>query len=421
MTENIKKLAGGMLLLACALTLNSCEDKTPSIEPSINYPAQASVTKRDAMADIDGVKVYNGGYGSAISSVDNQIFYIMTDRGPNIDGTESDVKIFSNPEFTPQIGKFRLSGETLELMSVIYMKNASSQKITGLPNPIGVGGTGERALDTKGNVLHNDAYGLDPEGLVAMKDGSFWVSDEYGPHLVHFDANGKEIDRINPFNNKMPQVFKKRRSNRGMEGLTITPDGKYLVGIMQSPLYNPDSKVKKTAAICRILFYELATGKCREYLYALDNTNMANSEIAAITDNTFLVLERDGNLPGQDTCDKKIYKINVSDATDITTADAAGKLIGGKTIEQCTTQEIAAAGIKVVTKELAFDIMSIPHYPHDKPEGIVILNNNLIGIINDDDFGIGGVGAYQGKVMPWLNNTVDKNIMYFVKPVRPLK
>ena len=57
-----------------------------------------------------------------------------------------------------------------------------------------------------------------------MNDGTFWVSDEYGPHIVHYDANGKEIGRINPFVNDvrntftLPQEFSYRRANRGMEG-----------------------------------------------------------------------------------------------------------------------------------------------------------------------------------------------------------
>lgn len=40
-------------------------------------------------------------------------------------------------------------------------------------------------------VLETDRYGLDSEGLVALKDGTFWVSDEYGPHIIHFDTTGK--------------------------------------------------------------------------------------------------------------------------------------------------------------------------------------------------------------------------------------
>ncbi|MGI6369542.1 MAG: esterase-like activity of phytase family protein [Candidatus Kapaibacterium sp.] len=423
MKKKFIKIANTMLLVASIVLINSCDEDNNPIGP-INYPDKAILNKRIVMSTVGEVNVYNGGYGSAAASTGDGYFYAMTDRGPNIDGSGKDEKVFSNPEFTPQIGKFKLEGDSLVLVSTIEIKNPAGQKITGLPNPIGAGGTGETPKDINGNTLNTDIYGLDPEGLVAMKDGSFWISDEYGPHIVHLNSNGQEIERFNPYNTakKLPPVFAKRRANRGMEGLTITPDGKYLVGIMQSPLYNPDKSVKKNATICRILFFELATGKSKEYLYALDNTNMANSEITAISNTTFLVLERDGNMPGKDTsCSKKIYKIDISKATDITTDLATGKMIGDKTIEQCTAEELLAAGIVTVTKELAFDIMSIPNYPHDKPEGVIIINDNLIAIVNDDDFGIGGEGTYEAKISPLLNNEVDRNIMYFVKPLKALK
>lgn len=423
MTNQFKKIVSGLLLSAGLISLSSCGTDNPTNQ-SVSYPTKATLNKQTVMSTVGDVKVYNGGFGSAASASGDGYFYIMTDRGPNIDGSEDDVKVFSNPEFTPQIGKFKLQGDSLVLVNVIDIKNSAGQKITGLPNPAGVGGTGETPKDTKGNVLNTDVNGLDPEGLVAMKDGSFWLSDEYGPHLVHLNSNGQEIERVNPFNTarKMPPVFAKRRANRGMEGLVITPNGKYLVGMMQSPLYNPDKSVKKKGTVCRILFFELATGKSKEYLYVLDSPDMANSEITAITDNTFLVLERDGKMPGKDaSCSKKVYKIDISKATDVSSDLPSGKMIGTKTIEQCTAEDLAAAGIVVATKELAFDIMSIPNYPHDKPEGIVIINDNLIAIVNDDDFGINGTGTYEAKIAPLLNNTVDKNVMYFVKPLKSLK
>ena len=405
-----------------------CTDSTNNTITPMSYPQQATVNKRVVMSTTpNGVKVFNGGYGSSITSNAEGIYYIMTDRGPNIDGSASGVKVFSNPEFNPHMGKFKLVGDSLVLQSIISFKDENGKALTGLPNPVGAGGTGEIALDLAGNAINLDVNGIDPEGLVIANDGTFWVSDEYGPHILHLDQTGKTIERINPFGSgiggkKIPSVFAKRRANRGMEGMTITPDQKYLVGMMQSPLYNPDSKVKNTAVAVRILFYEIATGTAKEYVYILDNVNYAVSEIVAITNTTFLVLERDGNFPGKDATNfKKVFKIDIANASDITVADAGGKLINSKTIEQSTPDEIKTAGIIAVSKSEIVDIMRIPNYPHDKPEGIVIINNNMIGIINDDDFGIGGTGVYEQKSMPLLSNNADINVIYFVPTLKPLK
>ena len=71
----------------------------------------------------------------------------------------------------------------------ILPKDRNGQNISRLPNA-NFGATKEAAYDIYGKLLsrQTDEYGLDAEGLVAMKDGSFWVSDEYGPHIVHYDA-----------------------------------------------------------------------------------------------------------------------------------------------------------------------------------------------------------------------------------------
>lgn len=367
-----------------------------------------------------------GGVGSGIASNEEGVFYLLTDRGPNIDGANDDEKIFSNPNFVPQIGKFRLVGDSLKIEKVIYLKDENGDNLTGIPNPSSVGGTGEIPVDMQGNQIPYNAKGIDPEGLAIAKDGTFWVSDEYGPHIVHFDANGRTLERINPFGNghggrKIPLVFKRRRPNRGMEGVALTPDQKFLVGIMQSPLYNPDKSVKKTATAIRILFYEIATGNAKEYIYFLESPSYAISEIVALSNSTFLVIERDGNTPGLDqSIFKKIYKISINNATNVSTSDESGMLINGKTIEQSTKDEVLASGIIPVTKEEVFDIMSIPNYPHDKVEGIVVINNAMIGIVNDDDFGVSGTGSFEPKNMPLLGNKQDENIIYFVKLNKPL-
>ena len=51
-------------------------------------------------------------------------------------------------------------------------------------------------MTQKGNVLSNDIDGLDSEGLAIAPDGTFWVSDEYGPHIIHFDKTEILLKRL---------------------------------------------------------------------------------------------------------------------------------------------------------------------------------------------------------------------------------
>ncbi len=104
-----------------------------------------------------------------------------------------------------------------------------------------------------------DPYGYDSEGLVAMRDGTFWVSDEYGPYVTHFDHDGYEIGRLTPYTASvdnafhtivgyLPPEFARRLKNKGMEGLALTPDGRMLVGAMQSALQSPTSAAPRPRA-----------------------------------------------------------------------------------------------------------------------------------------------------------------------------
>jgi len=126
---------------------------------------------------------------------------------------------------------------------------------------------------------------------VALADGTFWISDEYGPWLVHVDADGRTLERIGPFPGpkSLPKVLALRRPNRGMESLTITSDGKTLVGMMQNPVDNPDTSIRKTSRLNRVVAYDPRTGASRQYAYLLDATSAVVSEIAAVTHSTFIV------------------------------------------------------------------------------------------------------------------------------------
>lgn len=422
-----------MGLLVALTAITACKKQGNENPTAVSYPnfAEASDPKV-LLTTSNNVKVYNGGFGSAVVAdpLEADVFYLLTDRGPNADGSSSDVKIFGIPDFTPQIGKFRLKDGKLVLEQTIEMKNAAGVKINGLPNPLGAGATGETAVDLTGKTLTPSVDGLDPEGMVRMADGSFWLSDEYGPHLVHLNAGGTTIERINPFGNgtggrTLPLVFAKRRANRGMEGLTITPDGKTLVGIMQSPMYNPSKSAVSGSVVIRILTFDIASGATKQYAYLMDNASLTGvSEIVAVNSTTFLTLERDGDYPGDSSSPaafKKVFKISLTGATDISDSNngATGKLFNGKTVEELKDLAgLTAAGITPVSKTLVLDILKdLPSaYPHDKAEGLALINGNTLAISNDDDFGVipGGVGNFAAKILP-LTKSVDRNRIYFVK------
>jgi hypothetical protein len=399
----------------------------------VTYPDMAEVADPPVLfTTATGVKVYNGGFGSAVAADPNDpsVFYMLTDRGSNVAGQAANSIIIGKPDFDPQIGKFRLKDGKLIQEQVIDLKNASGGKLNGLPNPAGMGASGETAYDLNGAVIAPSADGIDSEGLVLAADGTFWISDEYGPHIVHFDATGKTLERINPFGTgtggrKIPAVFANRRANRGMEGLAITPDGKTLVGMMQSPMYNPTKAAVANSLVLRILTFDIASGATKQYAYLMDNVTLTGvSDIVAVSATTFLTIERDALFGGAATNPatfKKVFKIDLSAATDISDAanGTTGKLFGGKTVEELNNATgLQAASITPVTKTPVLDLLKdLPAvYPHDKAEGLALLPGNILVISNDDDFGVidNGNSGFAVKTLP-LTNLVDRNRLYFVK------
>ncbi|AHG64428.1 esterase-like activity of phytase family protein [Advenella mimigardefordensis] len=372
---------------------------------------------------IGDVEIRHGGYGSSAFRDPGHPdrFYAMTDRGPNADGPTKDSKVFPVPAFTPSIGHFAIeSNGSIKLLENIPMRRPDGTLLTGLPNPKGLGSTGETALDLAGKVLSPDPYGIDSEGLAVAPDGSFWVSDEYGPHIVHFSAKGIELERISPVGvdtkgRKLPAVLARRTPNRGMEGLTITPDGKTLVGTMQSTLSNPDKKSVVNKTLVRIVSFDLESGKTKQYVYRQNRNHFSNSEILALDNHRFLIDERDSEFPGvKDNVQKHVYLIDLRNATDVSgdVTAPSGMLVNGKTLEQNSWQELEQAGIKPVAKSLVIDMVKEHNYPHEKFEGMWLLDDKHLAVINDDDFGIiNQDGKVTKKILP-ATGKVDANTVY---------
>ncbi|MDR5779455.1 esterase-like activity of phytase family protein [Caballeronia sp. LZ065] len=437
--------------LAVTLTLAACggDDSSADNSPAAQAKQATQLYTQNIApyTNWGNVPIVGTGYGSALTTAPNQpgYFYGMTDRGPNVTAPDGASKIEPDQAFQPAIALFQLSGGKASVAKVIGLSLADGTPMNGRVNP--QASTAETIYDVNGNVLPTSSAGLDPEGLVALADGTFWVSDEYGPYIVHFDASGKELSRLNPYSTAstgndlaLPGELRKRKPNKGMEGLTLSADGKYLIGIMQSPLdkNGVTAVASGKGAITRVVKVSLAdpVNDVHEYLYALHTNGAGNpegqavSEITALPDGTFIVDERDGNFEGtvdgtasgKARADKNLWKLDLSRATDVgpkspligTTIaggavsydPASGLKVGGKTIEDlagtvdapAAVQALGAAGMTVGTESLFLNYAALfttidpkgMYFGHDKVEGIAIdpADPTQLYISNDSDFGI---------------------------------
>jgi len=404
---------------------------TDSFTYTTTDAARLYTTDVAPLGKVGDVEISGGAYGSSVVAKpgSDDVVYGLTDRGPNVDGPGG-VKVEPLPSFTPAIGEFRLGADgRATLLRTIPLKAKDGSPLNGLENP--QADAGETIVGMDGTTLPTSANGLDSEGLVVAKDGTFWVSDEYGPFVVHFDRNGKELERLSPFDGSLPRELKFREPNKGMEGLTITPDGRTLVGIMQAALtIDKDHQAKsKNIPFTRIVTVDLATHRTHEYAYVLDDpaaNGTAVSEITAITATRFLVDERDGAAePG---AYKKVYAIDLAKATDIGPAakvagahydatdglEVPGTSTGVGPLEYLFTDKsqspdgaaiLRAAGVTPVAKSLALDLGALVtkldatggFFGHDKVEGIDLVDGSRkLLVSNDSDFGIDGLSDANG-------------------------
>ena len=417
-----------------------------------------------SLGTVGGVDLNAGGYGSSMYPDPGHpgYFYGLEDRGPNVSSSNSNipsnVDVEPVPDYDPSIGLFNFVGNDAVLIRKIPLQAADGHPFSGLVNSGNP--TGEEIEDTAGQVFADDPNGYDSEGLVALPDGTFWVSDEYGPYITHFDAYGRELQQLSPFQigaggsptrNGLPAELRYRVPNRGLEGLTITPDGKELVALMQSSLQQPDigSINAKKLVPLHLVTYDLRTGAEHEYLYLLHDpatNSTAVSELTALSDTTFLVDERDSNWPGPGAF-KQLFKIDITGATDVGPSESVkdpghtvtyngvqnaggnaplGLLIDGQSIEKLVdgfasksatqTTDVQSLleqnGITPVSSSLYIDLDALlgsldpryGFYSHDKIEGVAALDGGReLVISNDSDFGLAdfeGTGTNQASP-PW--------------------
>ena len=379
-----KRLGWLLASLLCALP----------VQAAVTYIGEGSIpgtaTDQSGLTELleDGVTPHNliGGLGSALAYTGKGQRYIATpDRGPADGATSYIDRIYElDIKLKRQSANQYLVEPTVTRATLL--RQAGKTYFTG----------SAAAFDA---VNSPNSLRFDPEGVRVSRCGhSAFVSDEYGPFIYEFDLkSGKRLRSVNVPNKflidfpsatpsqELSQNVSGRQSNRGMEGLAITPDGRKLLGIMQSPLLQDgglDATNRRVGTNVRIVEIDVKSGAVREFLYPLDKRGNGVSEILAVNDQEMLVLERDGK-PGAEAVEKKIFKIDIGAASDIRSLKAL-------------PQSGVPAAVTPVAKSLFLDLLDPAHglagasFP-EKVEGLAFGpdladGRHLLLVINDNDF-----------------------------------
>jgi hypothetical protein len=285
------------------------------------------------------------------------VFYMLPDRGWNTEGSvdyPGRLQKFS-VAFTPYSGAEVAPQTQLKLTyeDSIVMHEADGKPTTGLdPTEVRKAANGFPDMPSAGGKIS-----LDDEGVVRMTDGSFWVSDEYGPGIYRFSPDGTLLGAIQP-----PQAFiplrngvenfssanppeggaapkpkdpeTGRQNNQGFEGLSMSADGKQLYVLLQSATIQDGGKAgggSPDRYNTRFLSYDISDVKApklaAEYVVQLPRFKdakgkqlvAAQSEIHALDDHRFLVIARDsGHGSGLKDAESVYRGIDIFDTTGAT-------------------------------------------------------------------------------------------------------
>jgi len=364
-----------------------------------------------------------GGMGSGLAYMGGDWFLALPDRGPNavsFNSCDDDTVAYINRFHTLHLslspsdpGSTPLPF-TLTPMVVDTTLLSSREKLV-YGQGCGVEGSGEPALNDQDHTHYftGRSDGFDPsqpstypfdarfdsESIRVSNDlHHVYISDEYGPYVYEFDRLTGERTKIYnmpkkfavPFPNAQGAVeisgnITGRVANKGMEGLAITPDGKTLVGAMQSPLIEDGGD--NLGGVTRIITIDVNNGKTHEYAYQLDTgTKTTVSDILAVNNHQFLVDERDSKGLADNSVAKfkQLYLIDLAGATDIS------NLVGQANIAPHAVAKTLFLDVVAVLKLNGMNASDIPA----KLEGVafgqdVVYQNkpmHTIYVANDNDY-----------------------------------
>ena len=316
-------------------------------------------------------------------------FWGLGDRGPNLKiaaavrdyglthlahlATVAGAKVLPAPELGPTLAELQVTGDRVELVRTLSLVARDGSRVSGLPPPGGRLADVEPAFNIDGARLPLDPNGADTEGVVASRDGSFWIGEEYGPSLMHVDAGGRVLRRWAPPGTELagvdallPAQAAERRLNRGFEGLALSADERFLYVGFQSALEQPGAPTRE-ALIWKL---DAQSGACLEsWAYPFDppssfladalrgsveDADLKVCELAWVAPDTLLVLERISR-------SGRIYRVT---------------LAGG-----------------VVTKTLLFSTEVTPGIAADL-EGMAVMSDRELLLATDNDFGVEGAPTY---------------------------
>ncbi len=210
---------------------------------------------------------------------------------------------------------------------------------------------GNRAVVTESLILTLDEAPAvyDLEGIAVDPDGGFWLVSEGD------DREGQErpnlLIRANPTGEVqeeivLPEEDAANITRFGFEGVTTNEDGSQVfVAVQREFEGDPEHQV-------RIYRYTVEEGSWDYFFYPLDTDNVDGwvglSEIAAVGDDIFLVIERDNQGGANGAANARVKRVYEFSVEDVEPATLVEKTLVVDLLEEHNWLEEKAEGLAIV-------------------------------------------------------------------------
>lgn len=242
---------------------------------------------------------------------------------------------------------------------------------------------------------------LDPEGMVAMDDGTFWIADEFGPSLVHVDSVGVLLEKpavvplpvaMRGFSRGSPYLrtpdhpdFRALSSDAvrrdlanlprsgGIEGLARSAAGNALYAAVEKGMYDDPEPLRRL-----ILEFDPARHNFsdRYWVYLVTAPGVSVSSLESDGQGALLVLERDAG-EGRAAAIKRIYRVTPGQV------DAAGALV--KTLV-CDLLALEDDRGLTHRERGAIGLGSRFTLPFVTPECLLVVDASTLIVANDNNY-----------------------------------
>lgn len=244
---------------------------------------------------------------------------------------------------------------------------------------------------------------LDPESMVRMEDGTFWIGDEFGPFLVHVAADGRVLDP--PFeapgvrspDNPLvapPDAGQASQAtvgrSRGFEGLAWYATRRTLVALLEAGLVSDQGKVTRLYEFNPVakaftgtqwtLPFEQAGDSLTELVGAGPITPAPDDESYQ-----FVTIERDGG-QGRDARFKRVWRFAIMERRHDPTGSEMRVVVRHPSYGGWSLDLLA-----ISDPDLLASTSGTFTFPFITPEALWPMPDRSIVIVNDNNYpGKGG-------------------------------